>query len=280
MLIQLQIKKFHAFSFMVTEFYSEFLINLKLILILKLDIIRFENDEVGKMNFDIRIECIKKEIIYARGEAIRLGKINKQIEPFSVRQKQFYPISETKKLLSEDFKKQITHGIDGLIYQPVDEAYTGGRCDTILKWKPPSMNSVDFKLMITVREEWGMLQEKIGELYVTGYDQPFARIKINKALKDLHNRIIECRWWEERWDFMRERTDKSTPNHISTAMAVCDSIKNPVTEEFLIDYVHNVENYHRQHHQFVPPHPPTNSMPPPPAASSTAYQPTTSRSVS
>lgn len=38
-----------------------------------------------------------------------------------MRQKLFYPISETKKLLSEDFKKQITHGIDGLIFQPVDD---------------------------------------------------------------------------------------------------------------------------------------------------------------
>jgi mRNA-capping enzyme len=58
-------------------------------------------------------------------------------------------------LLSKEFEKQITHGIDGLIYQPVDEAYTGGRCDTILKWKPSTMNSVDFRLIIKVREEAG-----------------------------------------------------------------------------------------------------------------------------
>jgi mRNA-capping enzyme len=50
-----------------------------------------------------------------------LGIINKQFEPFSVRQKLFYHIWETKKLLSEEFKKQISHGIDGLIFQPVDD---------------------------------------------------------------------------------------------------------------------------------------------------------------
>lgn len=243
------------------------------------DIVRFETDEVGKMNFQVRIQCINKEIIFARNEAIKQGKLNKLIEPFSVRQKLFYPINETKKLLSEDFKKQITHGIDGLIFQPVDDPYTAGRCDLILKWKPPSMNSVDFKLSISLREEVGMLPEKIGELFVTGYEKPFAVIKITKTLSSLHNRIIECRWWEGRWDYMRERTDKSTPNHITTAMAVCDSIKNPVTEEYLIDYIKNCENHQKMQHQFLAPQPPSQMGPP----SAQNYQnrniPTTSRSL-
>ena len=91
----------------------------------------------------------------ARAEAIKAGKLNKQIEPFSVRQKLFYPLTDTKKLLSDEFTKHLPHGIDGLIYQPVNEPYKGGRCDTILKWKPPSMNSVDFRLEIIVKEELG-----------------------------------------------------------------------------------------------------------------------------
>jgi mRNA-capping enzyme len=143
----------------------------------------------------------------------------------------------------------------GLIFQPVDEKYTAGRCDSILKWKPPSMNSVDFKLQITIREEIGMLPEKIGELYVGGYDQPFSHIKINRNLSSLHNRIIECRWHEGKWDFMRERTDKSDPNYITTAQAVCESIRNPVTEEFLINSIQHIEN-HRKQHQFLAPLPP------------------------
>ena len=44
------------------------------------------------------MHCIEKEIIFARNEAIRLGKLDRRIEPFSVRQKQFYPINETKKV--------------------------------------------------------------------------------------------------------------------------------------------------------------------------------------
>lgn len=88
------------------------------------DIIKFENDDVGKVNFQIRLQCITKEIIFARDEACRQGKLNKQIEPFSIRQKLFYRLGDTKKLLSKDFEKQITHGIDGLIYQPCDDVIT------------------------------------------------------------------------------------------------------------------------------------------------------------
>lgn len=222
------------------------------------DIIKFENDDVGKMNYQIRLQCISKEIIFARDEAFRQGKLNKQIEPFSIRQKLFYKITDTKKLLSKDFEKQITHGIDGLIFQPVDEAYRGGRCDTILKWKPSTMNSVDFRLVIRIQEDMGMLTEKVGELYVTGYDQPYSHIKINRTLSGMHNKIIECRWHEDKWDYMRERVDKTQPNHITTAMAVCESIRNPVTDQYLLDLIQNVEEQRRQQQQYMPPPAPPN----------------------
>jgi hypothetical protein len=58
-----------------------------------------KENEVGKMNFEIRLHCISKEIIFARDEATKQGLINKQIEPFSIRQKQFFPISGTKKVI-------------------------------------------------------------------------------------------------------------------------------------------------------------------------------------
>jgi hypothetical protein len=63
-----------------------------------------------------------------------------------------------------------------------------------------------------------MLPEKIGQLYVTGYDLPFSTMKVTKAISGMNNKIIECRWNENRWEFMRERLDKSYPNHYNTAI--------------------------------------------------------------
>ncbi|CAF0976501.1 unnamed protein product [Brachionus calyciflorus] len=216
------------------------------------DVVKFENEMMGQQNFDLRMQCIDRELIQPRYKALSSGKINREMEPFSVRKKDFFPLMETKKLISPEFAKKLAHGIDGLIYQPVDDPYKCGRCDSILKWKPPSMNSVDFRLDIVEFQEIGGLPEKIGYLYVNGFDKPFSNMKVTKAMRDLNGKIIECRWWENRWDFMRERTDKSYPNHYNTAMAVCESIKNPITEERLMEIVYDVER--RRHMQPPPPH--------------------------
>jgi mRNA-capping enzyme len=65
------------------------------------DIIQFESQPVGKNKFNIRLACIDKEIIFARNEAIKQGKLNKTIEPFSIRQKGFFPIIQTKKVIKK-----------------------------------------------------------------------------------------------------------------------------------------------------------------------------------
>lgn len=53
---------------------------------------------MGKSNFEVRMICIEKEIIQARGQAMQQGRIRREIEPFSIRKKTFYPIGETKKV--------------------------------------------------------------------------------------------------------------------------------------------------------------------------------------
>jgi mRNA-capping enzyme len=52
---------------------------------------------------------------------------------------------------------------------------------------------------------------------VGGMDRPFGQMKVNKTLKELNNKIVECKFQDNEWVFMRERTDKSFPNSYSTA---------------------------------------------------------------
>merc|ERR1712119_118093 len=71
---------------------------------------------------------------------------------------------------------------------------------------------------------------------------PFSQIKVNKELKELNGKIIECKWEADQmgggqWVFMRERTDKSFPNGFNTAMGVINSIKDPVTPDILLDFI-------------------------------------------
>lgn len=46
------------------------------------------------------------------------GLINRANEPFSVRLKDFWDITQTASLLSEKFAKSLSHEPDGLIFQP------------------------------------------------------------------------------------------------------------------------------------------------------------------
>ena len=51
--------------------------------------------EVGKTNFSTRLLCIDKEIVKARAKYVEEGRIDRASEPFSVRAKQFWPLSDT-----------------------------------------------------------------------------------------------------------------------------------------------------------------------------------------
>lgn len=123
-----------------------------------------------------------------------------------------------------------------------------------------------------------ILTRKVGYLYVGGYDKPLAMIKINAELKAYDNKIIECTFEDNQWKCLRQRTDKSFPNSYKTALgkcllyfdalsrfiivqsiltifhfcctflAVCESIKNPVTTEYLEDYI---ERY--RYRELMPP---------------------------
>ncbi|XP_051017310.1 mRNA-capping enzyme isoform X3 [Acomys russatus] len=143
------------------------------------DIIKFNAQPVGDCDFNIRLQCIEREIISPRHEKMKTGLIDKTQEPFSVRPKQFFDINISRKLLEGNFAKVVSHEMDGLIFQPIGK-YKPGRCDDILKWKPPSLNSVDFRLKITRMGGEGLLPQNVGLLYVGGYERPFAQIKLEQ----------------------------------------------------------------------------------------------------
>lgn len=215
------------------------------------DIIRYEGAEVGKCDFGTRLTCIEKEIVGARNTYITQGVIDKTKEPFSIRKKEFWDVSEAGKIMGQEFQSKLAHEPDGLIFQPGRDPYKAGRDDTVLKWKPASMNSVDFKLKVVKESGLGMLPRTVGKLFVGGLDAPFSEMKV-KGLKEYDGKIIECKWANNQWVFMRERTDKSFPNGYKTAQGVINSIREPVTEEMLLSFIeHN--RWRKGDSDFMPP---------------------------
>ena len=204
------------------------------------DIISLEGGPTLSQDFQSRYDAIMQHLIAPRIESMKEGRIKRHREPVGIRRKDFWPSSCTRQLLSDTFRQSLSHDSDGLVFQPVDAAYTPGTCPALMKWKPPALNSVDFRLKITLDE----LRKKRGDLYIAGQIEPFAQIELTKELKLLDNAIIECRWnWPQgsglagKWIFMRLRTDKSFPNSIKTVQAICLSIIEPVTQDGLTSFI-------------------------------------------
>lgn len=203
------------------------------------DVVMYDGQDVSKLPFyPHRYHTIEREIMGGRHLAIRQGRLCREKEPFSVRLKEFWDVTQAASLLSEKFASQLAHEPDGLIFQPAKEAYCTGISREVLKWKPLSLNSIDFKLKIVTESGEGILPRKIGHLYVGGLTTPFGRIKVTKQIKGFNNAIVECKFENGQWVFMRIRTDKSFPNSVNTAQSVCKSIEKPVTKEILLDYIH------------------------------------------
>ena len=218
------------------------------------DVILYDGEDVSSLPFHPdRFYTIQQNIMGGRHKALKEGRIRKETEPFSIRSKHFWDVTQADTLLSDKFAKQLGHEPDGLIFQPAKEPYCTGPSPEVLKWKPLSLNSVDFKLKIVTESGEGILPKKVGLLYVGGLNVPYSKMKVTKQIKDLNNAIIECKIDNGQWTFMRERTDKSFPNSANTADAVCRSIRKPITTERLLDYI--------KRHRFVQDD--SDLMPPP-----------------
>ncbi|KAL6433230.1 hypothetical protein ACFW04_006444 [Cataglyphis niger] len=203
------------------------------------DVIMYDGQDVSKLMFHPdRYSIIENKIIAGRLKAMKEGRLLKEREPFSVRVKYFWDVTLSKDLLGEKFAKQLSHEPDGLIFQPAKEKYCTGVSPEVLKWKPLSLNSVDFRLKIVTETGVGILPRKVGHLYVGGLKTPYGVLsKLTKQLKELDNAIIECKFDNGQWIFMRQRIDKSFPNSHSTADSVYKSINKPVTKERLLEFI-------------------------------------------
>lgn len=204
------------------------------------DVISLNGKIVAKENFDKRCYLIKHVIIDGRLKAKKENPHIFEGEPFKVADKGFFYLHKTQKT----WELQVTHEKDGLIFQPFSAPYTGGTCTDILKWKPPSHNSIDFRLVIREERQNGCIPENYVYLHVSNKADPITKFKIDRKelanYEQYNNRIVEMTLINQRWQVMRERTDKLTPNSFETAVATFRSIKQPVTEKDLLDFIASI----------------------------------------
>lgn len=189
------------------------------------------------------------------------------------------------KIFKQIESKQIPHFSDGLIFTPITKKYQlFTKDDLLLKWKPSSENSIDFKMVLKFENptDPDFSKMPIIDLYVWkgGEDKSFAanpntfynskdlkvlsktysRLdslcitedqwkKLISLNEPLNGRIIECyRNENNQWCFLRFRDDKLQGNHINVVSNIIYSINDNVQEDELEEAVEDIRrNWDERH---------------------------------
>ncbi|KAK4053485.1 Dcp1p-Dcp2p decapping enzyme complex alpha subunit [Microbotryomycetes sp. JL201] len=148
---------------------------------------------------------------------------------------------------------KLRHGNDGLIFTSAEAPYTPGTDRKILKWKPPSENSIDFLLQLkfpakkdnpdapdyTEKPVFMLMMNHghNGHQYFDTMevdDETWEKWKDSREQYD--DRIVEVVWDAQRqtWKMLRFRDDKPEGNYKTTVQNIIRSIQHGVESEELI----------------------------------------------
>ncbi|GBE82117.1 mRNA capping enzyme [Sparassis latifolia] len=159
----------------------------------------------------------------------------------------------------------LQHGNDGLIYTCVNTPYVPGTDHNILKWKPPSENSIDFRLVLRFPPapkrptEPDFFAKPIFELHVYCGDERGSRRyemfdvmhvedeeweQMKASGEQLDDRIVEVHWDPEgeHWRMMRFRDDKPDGNYKSVVENIIKSIADGVGKDTLLAHSTSIRN--------------------------------------
>ncbi|KAL4067692.1 mRNA capping enzyme [Scleroderma citrinum] len=259
---------------------------------LAFDCLVFNGERVMSKPLDKRYWRLKEQFYVPWSGAIKeLPQLANSI-PFDIKVKNIsfsYGIED----VFRNVIPSLQHGNDGLIYTCTETPYVPGTDPNILKWKPPSENSIDFKLVlrfppsksipsqpnfcakpffglhIYCGEERGQTQyEPYDELYVD--DDEWQKMKLSGEQVD--DRIVEVHWDPElsRWRMMRFRDDKPHGNYRTVVEKIIQSIADGVEKSALLARAPAIRAAWKARHaqsrqQNAGARPPVPPPPPPPS---------------
>ncbi|AFZ79231.1 mRNA capping enzyme, putative [Theileria equi strain WA] len=126
--------------------------------------------------------------------------------------KDFFDITQITHI--DKFSNKLPHITDGLIFTPVRVPYTPGTCKSLLKWKPPHLNTVDFSIDVLFDST---KRPRLVELYVSKdgarssykeflapYGAIYSRILKQAITEQVGQIIVECSWISDSrvWTFV------------------------------------------------------------------------------
>ncbi|KAJ7276085.1 mRNA capping enzyme, catalytic domain-containing protein [Mycena haematopus] len=215
-----------------------------------------DGDNMMMQPLDKRYEKLKEYFYtpFARMKSSPTGSSYSRLTGVHIRVKQIQDSYAADRVFAE--MTSLQHGSDGLIYTCVNAPYTPSTDENILKWKPPSANTIDFKLVPRLPPRPDNLSqqdfhakpafllhvwcgdttyEQYGQMYVE--DDEWEKMKSSLSGEQYDDRIVEVRWEpaHSRWRWVRFRSDKLNGNHKIIVDKILISIADSVEKDILLE---------------------------------------------
>jgi hypothetical protein len=181
-------------------------------------------DSVFVSGVDVKNENLLKRLESA--DSVVSGILKMKTDPITIKIKTFYNyknISEFKKIY-----KSLTCKTDGVIFTPVNEPIRVGTHETMFKWKPRDLNTIDFQAKLWYDgTKWGLYVQEKGRLV---FESELTHEETPEWIKE--DSIVECqymcdeepRWWKP----ICLRTDKVHPNNRRTFYRTLTNIRENI----------------------------------------------------
>ncbi|KAI9358336.1 mRNA capping enzyme, catalytic domain-containing protein, partial [Zopfochytrium polystomum] len=211
---------------------------------LAFDCVSHMNKSLVDRPYTKRLGHLTANIINPYKERVRNDQKYAQSRPFKLDLKKLELSYGLDRVL--DSISQLNHKNDGLIFTSETAPYGIGTCETMMKWKPPEENTVDFLIRVKGDETprfWLQIWEgdrshrDVCELIL----EDERRAIWERDWPD--GRVVECRYdvdWPNHWRFSRFRDDKRTANHWNTYRRIMETINDPVHIDDVRTFCHLV----------------------------------------
>ncbi|KAG0176359.1 Dcp1p-Dcp2p decapping enzyme complex alpha subunit [Apophysomyces sp. BC1021] len=227
---------------------------------LAFDLMALNAVSIIQRSFNTRLGLLQQEVLSPLNASLRQVTDPSKNPPFMIELKKMergYGVQ-----LVFDQMTKLKHKSDGVIFTPVKYPYVPGTCEKLLKWKPPELNTVDFRISARFNKEHKLIYSlevlSHGVTYKF-YDhfQPEPVLAQEWRNQPPNNRIAEFRFDDDLdvtiveqgyapitrkggWRFVRFREDKDTANDENVVKKILASIRDGVTKEQLLVHMDGV----------------------------------------
>ncbi|KAI9556338.1 hypothetical protein GHT06_018912 [Daphnia sinensis] len=196
------------------------------------DAIRCKGKDLTKMNIVERIGFVKEEIMKPRLYALENSKESKQNEAFNVDIVEYLEAYQTESYLNEEFEERFKYPMRSFIFFPRNKGYMCGTNKDLLEWTENEAQSCSFRLRIPKEIQ----DPKEADLLIGGpnKEKKYETIPLTDEIRKLDGRIVECRYVDHHWVFVKQRLDRDYANGRKALTGKLRASENPVSRDLLL----------------------------------------------